>query len=642
MQYYRRQARIMPASEAVQRKRDQSDETLFVFARLIIAILSTIITPIIIGIIQDIHYGNVVCVIGLFCDIYSFLEVCYLMQSNCINMWSETHHNKVPTPYVILVSIAALPLVIVPIRLGSEVSGYRLSWVCVARMIRVTDIRTCFLLIKQSKYMMFLRNDTVSRLVLIFVYSSIYTSFLACVWFYISSQGLHDDTQLPYWILYDAYLNRNSYSSRYFRSLYYVMQTIFTIGFGDTISIHINNKEILFTLFLILNGSLFYGFLISSITSMLFNKDVTSKQYRNDLMILHKCMNMLQISSTLADRIDQLYSFLYTRQCGVMPQNVLKTIPMALQNEIKLNYSQLLKNVPFFSNECDKFVTICTELLTYRTYVPGAIVFFQNERNRELLLIKSGRIEMRVHTSRNALFSLMAGDNVGEFQLLFGGSFEVMAQASSFTEVMVLSFENFIHGVNRYNDGREISLEDWLASRKSSVSKAVANHKKYREKIVKVRTSMEINQSKRRMIDMMRSNTFEPVRFIIYPDSIVKCFISGFVAIGIFYYLMTIPTRTALSWTTCGSTRSKEHCLSEWTYSLIFDYIFDIALIADTVLHAGIYAYKEFDGDKEMQVTNRRLIFDRFRRSKRSLYGILAVIPLDLFAISFGYILAFR
>ena len=54
-------------------------------------------------------------------------------------------------------------------------------------------------------------------------------------------------------IINDHVLHENNIFSDYIRSMYFILQTLFTIGYGDVSPV--NDIEILFTLFLILNGS---------------------------------------------------------------------------------------------------------------------------------------------------------------------------------------------------------------------------------------------------------------------------------------------------------------------------------------------------------------------------------------------------
>jgi CRP-like cAMP-binding protein len=400
----------------------------------------------------------------------------------------------------------------------------------------------------------------------------------------------------------------------------------------------VTNKEYAFSLFLILNGSLYYAFLISSITSLLSNKDVTTKMFRTDLANVRTLLQVRDAPEGLRTRINQFFHFSLARQCGCSENIFLNDIPVLLLKEIKHTYTRQLQQLPFFASLSDSFIELCVERLTYRTYVPGSVVFFQNERgDREVLLITSGKIELHVNANKGTLYTYMAGDSLGDFQLIFGNLSEVTAQASTFTEVMVLSLASFSDAIRVHNLGSDVTTDQWLMQQGDALRATIESHKKDLERFLKVRTTIEGTRKSKRMHDMMREVETPVSRFCIRPDSPFRPAWAAASLVGIAYFSLTIPLRIMVR-IDCEA----HFCLSKWDNSLIVDYLWDIFFLVDVILHSYVFAFRVFENDEHRLVSDRRQIFLRFWRSPSAFVSVLAVFPVELFSIGWGDLLVLR
>lgn len=306
-------------------------------------------------------------------------------------------------------------------------------------------------------------TEALSRILLTLMLSFLHASMLACVWFRLACQlGGVDSTGQRMcakdewrsemtWVDRDKVLDVGSPLSCYLRSLHFIMQTLFTIGFGDINPV--NDREIYFTLFLIVNSSLFYAFLISSMTSLMGNRDVATNCFRAETDLLRKLMLMRRAPESLRDKVRAYVDYIFTRQKGLPESRFVPagSTPPALLQAIKAATGEvLLRSVPFFRRQEDRFIDLCIARLQFRTYAPGSLIVNQNERHREIVLVRSGRVEIfsplaqsnnKIAAKNSALFTLVPGDYLGDFQLLFGTAAEVSARAAGFVETMVLSYD---------------------------------------------------------------------------------------------------------------------------------------------------------------------------------------------------------
>lgn len=256
-------------------------------------------------------------------------------------------------------------------------------------------------------------NDMTARLLTLSLKAVFYMSYFACLWFFISTNitdhvplsALHsseqmllhcESQQVTSWVCDDAYvLVVSSPSSRYIRSLHFVVQTFFTIGFGDISPA--SWTELLFTLFLILNASLFLGLLISSITSVLNNRNISANSFRQEVELVQSYCKKRGVAPDLQDKVEGYFKWLFTRQKGLAEQRILMALPPMLRFHYlnAMLYQSFRGSVPYFKHQkSTHFVRLCVSKCQLRSYPTGIEVVSVNQIQSEIIFIRSGRFEV--------------------------------------------------------------------------------------------------------------------------------------------------------------------------------------------------------------------------------------------------------
>ncbi len=332
------------------------------------------------------------------------------------------------------------------------------------------------------------------------LFSGIYASFMSCTWFLLGcrrdwgSVSATSGRPLPAcepaltWLHIDPVVDVQDPLSAYVRSLHFIVQTLFTVGFGD---IHpVNNQEFVFTLLNILVASLFYAVLISALTSLLGNREVSTKRYRAEFETLKRYLKVRSVPLVIQARIKGYYDFVYGRTYGVPEDRFLPCVPESIRSGIYMQCGeQLLRSVPFFRSQLNTaFISRCVQLLQFRTYAPGCYLYRRGEKPRELVLIRSGRVELlncpysasdrraieksekemlNAHTGTGSvppvasadrpkpltgkksgeqtksLLTLVEGDYTGDVHLLFDMTADVSACVAQYVEALVLTTQDF-------------------------------------------------------------------------------------------------------------------------------------------------------------------------------------------------------
>ena len=389
--------------------------------------MSVILIPINIGIIQHISMHPVTLVL-MICEVFFFME--FIIQ----------HINKVNKFYLSNI-LSFLPLILVPI-VTSVVNSKASVWALAPGMF-------CIIQLNPALKIFCVHYEQNFTILSTFLFMFIYLSALACIWFCIScnvymnsDHSACQDQSLDTWIANDDILDQTKIFSRYIRSLHFIVQTVFTVGFGD---IHpYNNDEIMFTLFLLFNGSIFFAFLISSITSLLSNRDINCKKYREDLAIVKQFMVTKSLADCSLNSVNQYFDFIYSKQFGVSETKLLSELPRKIASDICEQCSEQLKSVPFFGCQSAEFLRLCTSKLQFRTYIPNAVIVHNGDYADELILVRSGRIELCVNEKSKSSMTLVAGDYLGDYNLICRKASEFHAFAAVFSETMVLNYQSFV------------------------------------------------------------------------------------------------------------------------------------------------------------------------------------------------------
>lgn len=314
--------------------------------QLLVVASALIVTPILIGVTQRYLLSSPLVLIGHICDALMAVDVA-IAKATCLRKKRRKILAVSPSWLLLIMSSA---LVVVPVVYSLGGAEDTLAWCTIFRMLAVLKLPPLYRLFKQAmeKKGLFV-HETYVRVVLVFVFAIFYSSILACAWFYLSCRRRDLSTCLlddGLWVARDSVLDIRDPVSRYFRSLYFVVQTLFTIGYGDIYPV--SNSEIMFTLFLILNGSLFYAFMISSITSLLSNRDATTKLFRSETNVIKDFFSARGVASDIAEQMQGYFDFLFSRKKGVLEGTVLAALPSSLSLAVKASFAPCLEQVAFF------------------------------------------------------------------------------------------------------------------------------------------------------------------------------------------------------------------------------------------------------------------------------------------------------
>ena len=340
----------------------------------------------------------------------------------------------------------------------------------VIRMLRTVHFSSQFKELKMVLSMKNQVNDSVFRLCVILFFTLLMMTMFGSLYFGISTININDicpehadfkekflgadnwvskdyvitdvmDKRVCEDYKYDVSCNECPQVLFFSRSLYFLMQTLFTIGYGDSVTPSTSQSEMVLACIFLLFGVFLYGLIIANMTSVLSNLDVVGMRFRKEKDDVLSWLSLNSFPEALKQRINMFYGYIYRKQYGMLETNIFKDLPPALRQKLANQRLDYIRRVPFFAGHLrsDIFLEKIALSFVHRVHTPGSYILFQSELQRELIIVVEGRVDIVIKESPEAIGTLNPGDFMGDYQLLFGTINQVSIKSPDFSEVLSLS-----------------------------------------------------------------------------------------------------------------------------------------------------------------------------------------------------------
>ena len=261
----------------------------------------------------------------------------------------------------------------------------------------------------------------------------------------------------------DSWLNyygiiRETNGEQYLYSLYWSMNTLFYVGYGDILPQ--NNNEMIFSLITMMVGLFLYGYNINKIGRIFFENSKEEIKIEENISKISTFMESKHLNGNLQMRVRSYLNFIWEKENEKMNEglcNIINSLSTSLKNEIYLeSYGFVIKDHPFFKdNFSNDFLYELTKIVEEQSFLKNEEIFQRNSTtNPCLYFVKTGEIEIFHYNSKNhppIIFDKLKGKEFfGQYSFFTGFNQLYSARASENSILYVISRNNFLNLLRNY------------------------------------------------------------------------------------------------------------------------------------------------------------------------------------------------
>jgi len=271
----------------------------------------------------------------------------------------------------------------------------------------------------------------------------------------------------PLWIMLSAHIlscgwlmifgvdTRIDDRSNYISSLYWVITTLSTVGYGDIIPV--TNLQKLYAIMVQILGYGVFGFVIGKVASVLSKMNPARSRYIKNLDSLRSVVHYRSLPTGLQHRINDYYRFMYEKRLGYDETYFLEGLPDNLQTEVALHLKkEVLTKIPLFKNATSQFIREIALHLKPIVLTPGDYVFRSGDVGDAMYFIVKGELYVLPSDEKKVLTILKEGDFFGEIALFKNKTRTATVKAVTYCDTYYLSNKSFHEVISKYPD---ISLQ---------------------------------------------------------------------------------------------------------------------------------------------------------------------------------------
>lgn len=242
-------------------------------------------------------------------------------------------------------------------------------------------------------------------------------------------------------------------SQHYVVSVYFVMTTILTIGFGDMTPQ--TSSEIILVIFIQLIGVFCNAYIIGMFVSLLIDKIRTSFLYHYTSLV--EFMKFKNTPPELRKQIIHYYQYNWEENHGADdPAAVAKFVPETIRNHLKMDMcGECFGKVGLFRLATQKFRTSLANILKTKEFVPGEAIFQQGDVVSSIILVRSGVVDVYLDGRKMATTKC---DAFGELELFIDIPRRITVKAVTHVSGWTLSREDFQLAFGSVPDLKEETL----------------------------------------------------------------------------------------------------------------------------------------------------------------------------------------
>ena len=240
--------------------------------------------------------------------------------------------------------------------------------------------------------------EQLVKFLIYFIYFFLFIHLFICLHIYFALQSY------PNWIVHTNVINE-SFSAKYIASLYFMVTTMTTVGYGDIICISF--LERIYHIILLVIGTMLYTFLVSKIGNYLRDQSHEQIKLSKDLNILENIrISYPTMSFKLYSKIKSHLLSIFNKRKKTGISLLINGVPDAIKNDLLFKiYSKVINGFNIFKDV--KNSNFVLQMLT--SFIPiiskkEEIIVLEGEIIQNIVFVKDGRLSMEIAIDINNPF----------------------------------------------------------------------------------------------------------------------------------------------------------------------------------------------------------------------------------------------
>ncbi len=347
-----------------------------------------------------------------------------------------------------IILVGAIPFDLV--LLAFDGMPWGVSLVLWFRLLRLVRVEVVFGTIKRLERNA-RSNSAALRIINLVVVAAVVLHLLACAWYLMAfATGFPADS----WAVGESLASETTGGS-YLRSLYWVVTTATTVGFGDIAPG--NTEEYIFGLGVMLIGASLFAYVIATGASLVSSLNLSKVAFWNRVDTVESYLRSRRVETSVSHEVRGYYEYLWDRHSGVSERSLLGDLPGPLRLRVLTELMRdLLPNVPLFAHSPpalrDELLLSLTPVITQ----PGGYLVREGEVADGIYFIADGGVEVVSTGADEPHARLGPGDYFGELTLMLEERRTASVRSIGFTEVFWLDSTAFKRIREDYSEFRDV------------------------------------------------------------------------------------------------------------------------------------------------------------------------------------------
>ena len=244
---------------------------------------------------------------------------------------------------------------------------------------------------------------------------------LACFWFTVSMTAHEVYGEELYWLgVYDGgRAVRESVSVQYLYALYWALTTLTTVGYGDVTPC--NDFERMYTLLALLIGALVFGYMVSTIGSLIAGMDRQAATVQERVDAVKEYTTWRKMPRQLAARVRNFYVYYYNHVPAFDETDILEGLTPQLRQEVTaFLLKETVGSMPLFEKLSDEFQTEVFPRLKPLAAGASELIIKRGDSPDRIYFLLKGEVEVMspVVGDDQVVFVIVPGQYFGEALVL--------------------------------------------------------------------------------------------------------------------------------------------------------------------------------------------------------------------------------